>query len=327
LISPAQRPPQAGGLGGTVMQPQRPPIQQEPTRRIEPQRIEQVNAAMPREQVHEKPPNTERMMRVAAQQQNQNQNQNQNMTVPTPQQPVPHNQPPQQPQTSALAVHDPYAIPGQLQSPIPPRPQLPSGNLDPRLILITDPDSVRASSFRVLRDGLLNKNLPRVVAISSAAQHDGKTTCAINLSLALSELTNTRVCLIDANFFAPELARVFSIERLNPIVPPESWLSPYKLVAVTPTFHVAGIVREGRARFDQHRFESMIDRLCQANYDYLIVDTPSILNTPSVTTLISGVDGTILTVRPGGTRGGDVKRAAEKIPAKKALGIALIDVR
>lgn len=291
IANPALKP--GGFVGG-------PSAHAGPTRPIPAQRIEQVGS--PAEQ--EKPPNTERMMRTAR--------------IPTPQESiVPQRQVPQA--TTALAVHDPYALPAQ-------RHALPSTNLDNRLVLLSEPDSTRAASFRVLRDGLLGKNLPRVVAITSAAPNDGKTTCAINLALALSEQPSTTVILVDANFFEPELASVFMIDRLTPLVPPEPWLAPYKIVSITSSLHVAGIVREGgRTRFEQHRFEAMIDRLCQANYDYVIIDAPALRNAPNVASLVASADGTILTVRPGGTTGRDLRRAADQIPAKKALGIALID--
>src|SRR5262249_49402876 len=149
-------------------------------------------------------------------------------------------------------------------------PHAMSGRLDPRLVLLTEPDSPRAASFRVLRDRLLDASLPRVVAVSSAAPNDGKTTCAVNLALALAEGPATKVLLVDGNFFDPELGRMFTLDRLTPLVPPEAWLVPYTIAAVTQSLHVAGIVQPagaGSPRFEQHRFEAMIDRFCRANYD------------------------------------------------------------
>lgn len=201
-----------------------------------------------------------------------------------------------------------------------------SGRLDERLVLLNEPDSARAASFRVLRDSLLGKNLPRVVAVSSARQRDGKTTCAVNLALALAEQASTRVLLVDANFFAPELARIFTLDQLGPLNPSEPWLAPYTICAITNSLHVAGIVHgdHGR-RFEQHRFDAMIDQLCRASYDYIIIDTPALAGAPAVRTLLGGADGTILTVRTGGTTTRELRQAAEQIPPNKALGVALMD--
>ncbi len=226
-----------------------------------------------------------------------------------------------------------------------------SGRLDPRLILLIEPHSPRASSFRLLRDSLASKNMPRVVAVSSAAPNDGKTTCAINLALAMAEQPTTRVLLLDGNFFEPELGTIFTIDRLMSITPPDadSWLSPYKIVEVRPTLHVAGIPRrqemndrgsgggaplpssrrremdEPAPRFDQQRFDAMIDRLVRVSYDYIIIDTPALRATPEVSHLLAVADGTLLAVRAGGTTTRDLRHAADQIPKNKALGIALID--
>jgi Mrp family chromosome partitioning ATPase len=224
--------------------------------------------------------------------------------------------------TTALAVR-PY------EPSYPVRHSL-SGSLDKRLVILTEPHSARAASFRLLRDSLVSKSMPRVVAVTSPLPNDGKTTCAINLALSLAELNATRVLLIDGNFFEPELASIFGIDRLTPIVPPDggAWLAPYKLAEITPGLHAAGIVTrpgEPPPRFEQQRFEAMIDRLVRVSYDYIVIDSPAMRATPAVIQMISTADGTLLAVRSGGTTARDLRRAAEQIPKNKALGIALVD--
>jgi Mrp family chromosome partitioning ATPase len=202
---------------------------------------------------------------------------------------------------------------------------------DKRLVLVNETNSARAASYRLLRDNLLSKSMPRVVAVSSATPGDGKTTCAMNLALALSELRSTRVLLVDGNFFQPELGHVFGIERLSPIVPPDgngSWLEPFKLVEVAAGMHLAAVVRrpgEPAPRFDQQRFEIMIDRLVRVAYDYIIIDAPALKGSPAVIQLITVADATLMAVRSGTTAGRDLRRAISQIPEKKAFGMALID--
>ncbi|OJY15845.1 MAG: hypothetical protein BGO98_24580 [Myxococcales bacterium 68-20] len=205
-----------------------------------------------------------------------------------------------------------------------------SGPIDKRLVLLNEPHSTRAASFRVLRDNLLTKSMPRVVAVTSAVPNDGKTTCAANLALALAEQPGTRVLLVDANFFSPDLSKIFEVDRLAPVTPPDpmGWLAPYKLVEVMPSVHVAGIpenARQEAKRFEHHRFEALIERFVRVSYDFVIIDTPALRGTPAVTQLLSTADGALLVVRSGGTTTRDLRRAAEQLPPKKALGIALMD--
>jgi Mrp family chromosome partitioning ATPase len=229
---------------------------------------------------------------------------------------------PQQTPTAALALR-----PWEPPRPVPPPPP---EQLDRRLILVTEPHSARAASFRLLRDSLVSKSMPRVVAVTSAAPKEGKTTCAANLALALSEQPGTRVLLLDANWFAPELHEIFKIAKFPSIAPPTaaSWLAPYKLIESRPTLHVGAFpLTPGEAppRFDQQRFDAMIDRLVRVAYDYIIVDAPALKGSPAVVQLLGSADGTLVAVRTGGTTTRDLRRAVEQIPKAKALGIALVD--
>jgi Mrp family chromosome partitioning ATPase len=206
-----------------------------------------------------------------------------------------------------------------------------SGPLDKRLVLLTDPHGTRAASFRVLRDNLLAKSMPRVVAVTSAAPNDGKTTCAMNLALSLTEQPGTRVLVVDANYFSPDLSNAFTVDRLGSLAPPDaaSWMAPFKLVEIMPALHVAGVpshAAQAAKRFEPQRFDALIERLVRVSYDFVIIDTPAMRGTPSVMQLLSTADGALLVVRSGGTTTRDLRRAAEQLPPKKALGIALMDV-
>ena len=206
-----------------------------------------------------------------------------------------------------------------------------SGPLDHRLTLLAEPNSTRSASFRVLRDSLLTKGLPRVIAVSSVGPRQGKTTCSVNLATALSEQPSTRVMLVDGNFFDPELGQIFTVDKLGPVTPPDAtaWLAPYKIVEVTPTLHVCAIPRrpgEAAPRFEQQRFDALIDRLCRVNYDYIIIDAPALRGAPAVLQLVAVADGTLIAVRSGETKGRDLRRVVEQLPKDKALGVALMDV-
>jgi Mrp family chromosome partitioning ATPase len=240
--------------------------------------------------------------------------------------PLAHSNPPPAPMHVPVAA--PLALrPYEPQSYSRPPPPPLVGPFDPRLVLLGDPHSPRAASFRLLRDTLIGKSMPRVVVVSSPAPKDGKTTCAVNLALAFAELSATRVLLIDGNFFEPELASLFSIERRPTITPPggTGWLLPHTLVELTSQLHLAAMAKAAAPRFDQQRFDAMIERLVRISYDYIIIDAPAIRGTPAVVQMIASADGTLLAIRSGVSTARDLRRAADQIPANKALGVALID--
>lgn len=209
-------------------------------------------------------------------------------------------------------------------------PLPPIAPLDPRLVLLTRPDSTVADAYRALRDHLLAKKLPRVFAVSSPSPRDGKTSCAINLALALSESPSMRVLIVDGNYFKPELGQVFQMDRLAHFAPPnaESWLWPYRLAEVTPNLHLVALPRSDmpRPRFDPSRFEVLIDHLRRARYDYIAIDAPALHGTPAVGQLLNAADATLFALRAGGgTTARELRRAAAQVPKEKALGVALID--
>ncbi len=211
------------------------------------------------------------------------------------------------------------------------RPGSRPGDLrDPRLVLLLDPDSQRSASFRLLRDNVLAKSAPRVIAVSSGAHNEGKTTCAINLALALCEQPSTRVLLLEGNFFAPSLGGIFGIDASTPPAPHLGlpWLSPYRIAEVTRSFHVAAVVHaegEPKPLFNSRWFEMALSHLLGAGYQHFVIDAASLDGSPEVAQIIGAADGTLLTVRSGGTTARSFRRAADQVPKSRALGVVLMD--
>ncbi len=212
----------------------------------------------------------------------------------------------------------------------PDRPNLLYGRdeVDPRLVMLAQPESARALAFRQLCADLLEKSVPRVLAVSSAAPNEGKTTCALNLALAFAE-RRRRVLVVDANFFEPEHAAIFGLDEGIPTsacleLP---WLDPYMIVELAPSLHVATMPahRTSAARFDTSSFAMLIDLLSGLGYDHLILDAPALDGTAAVTRVVATADAVLLTVRSGRTTNRGLRRAVEQVPASKLLGATLMD--
>lgn len=228
------------------------------------------------------------------------------------------------PRRASLASYVPRAVPS--------RPWTDAIALDPRLHLLTDPDSARAAAFRTLRDNLLASGMPRVLAVTSAEAHDGKTTCALNLAIALAEQPTTRVLLVDANFFVPALAQVFGIDEHTPAEPSPHlpWVAPFKVSELTPYLHVATIVQrrgEPLSRLDKQRLGLVLSRMCGMGYDHLVLDAPAIAGSQPALQLLAGADGVLMVVRAGHTTARALRRAMGQLSPGKVLGSALMDVR
>ena len=259
---------------------------------------------------------------------------------PQPQMP-PQHQPMQQPMQMQRNPQPPMQVaqPGpQMQGvgnyraappPVGPPGIVLQGSLDDRLVLIAEPESARATSFRLLRDNLLAKRMPRVLAVSSPLKGDGKTTCAVNLALSLSE--GARVLLLDGNLTDPALHTIFRIDESTPPSPVNGpWSSPYKIAEYSPTFHVAALhALPGVTppRYERRWFEQLMAALRRSHYDFIIVDTAALEAESTVSQLVATADATLLAVRAGVTTARALRRASEQISEGKAIGVALLDAK
>jgi Mrp family chromosome partitioning ATPase len=206
-----------------------------------------------------------------------------------------------------------------------------SPKLDPRLILLCEPDSVRAASLRILRHRLIERGNPAIIAVSGPDEGSGKTTCAVNLALALSECDRAKVLLVEANLRKPAVAMLFGF------LPPEGLarqldrhrdrpLEPWFVVELgSPSLHVlaADSGQASEPLLDGPAFSQAIQRLRMAGYDYVVLDTPSVLHSADVNLIQGACDGVLMTAWAARTTGKALSQAVEQLSPSKILGIAL----
>ncbi|WP_428261901.1 tyrosine-protein kinase family protein [Haliangium sp.] len=211
--------------------------------------------------------------------------------------------------------------------------QLPPGvPLDPRLILLAEADTDRAAAFRILRHHLMDHGRPQVIVVSSPSPGEGKTTCAVNLALALAECNRARVLLVEATVRRPQLASLFGFmppwcfaeqlaaHRQQPLLPwsamhlPDQWL------------HVAAM----NPGLDQHQlldapaFAIAMERLRLGRYDHIVVDAPAVLGSAEVNLIQDAADGVILVARAKQTTTRMMRRAVEQLSPTKVIGTVLL---
>jgi len=203
--------------------------------------------------------------------------------------------------------------------------------LDPRLVMVREPDSERARAYRLLRHRLLALHDPRVVAVTSARPGEGKTTCALNLALAMAEDSMTRVLLIDANLRRPALPDIVEAPRTSSLADARIRSGArgpvYPVVAVAGTrLHVAAIAHapSDRARLDRAHLAIVLEDLRYV-YDYVVIDTAAVFESGDVDVVAECSRGVLLTARVGRSRKDDMRRAVEHLAPSPVLGSVLID--
>ena len=204
-------------------------------------------------------------------------------------------------------------------------------DLDPRLVMLPAPDSRRAESFRKLRDSLLAKALPRILAVTSVGPGEGKTTCSVNLALALAERSATDVLVIDGDLRDSSLGQMFGIDAKTPLPwwATPAQLAPYSVIEVKPGFFVATTISEKgqpRPRLDPRWFELVVEHLGGTIFDHVIIDTADLESAPSARQIVAMAQGALLVVKSGATTARALRQTVEDLGEHRTVGVALMEV-
>jgi Mrp family chromosome partitioning ATPase len=207
--------------------------------------------------------------------------------------------------------------------------ELPS-SMDPRLIVLCEPNSVRARNFRLLQHQLVARSDPRVIAITSASPGEGKTTCAANLALVLADQTFARVLLMEANVRRPALGQTFGFEPtdsfMNRLVHDRD-TKPYLVARIRGSrLHVAALRSDTPRglRLDRMRLGLALSELRYC-YDYIVIDSASVFESADADVVGESADGVVVTARAEKSRRSALRRAITQLTPAPVLGTVLLD--
>jgi capsular exopolysaccharide synthesis family protein len=188
-----------------------------------------------------------------------------------------------------------------------------TAGLDGHLVSFLAPASAAAEHYRGLRHAVEELRRERglaVLAVTSPAVGDGKTTTAINLAGALGQAREARVLLVEADLRQPSVARHLGLEPtgagglVDAIERPRLRLPD--VVVPLPALNVAVLLagRRPDAPYELLKAPRLGQLLAEARsrYDYVIVDTPPAVPVPDCRLLEQWVDGFLVVVAAHRTR-------------------------
>lgn len=199
---------------------------------------------------------------------------------------------------------------------------------DPALEILREPDGKLATSIRLLGTKIedLARSLGyRAYMISSAEPLTGKTTAALNLALALSEDTQRRVALVEANFRYPRFAEILGVdERLGVLAALEGRAQLAESVVKVSDRNLIILPAGGRHPHPGEvlaspRFKTLIAELAHT-VDVAILDAPPVKPFADANLLLPLVDGALLVVADRLTRTGWLGEATQQLGVSRVLG-------
>ncbi|HVY30998.1 MAG TPA: CpsD/CapB family tyrosine-protein kinase [Polyangiaceae bacterium] len=216
----------------------------------------------------------------------------------------------------------PVTVIEEVQLPDPP---------DRRLVALRAPDSPYAHSYRLLRHRLLAQGDPRIIAVTSAAAGDGKTTCAANLALVLSEETLSRVLLVEGNLVRPGLPDLFGFDPadsfMTKLLRSEDATPPHAVASVSRIRLQLAAVHPELARgkrIDRALLAEAVREL-RGSYDYVVFDAAAVSDGADVNSICACCDATLLVARSGRSRKRQILSAVEQLQPAVVAGLVLID--
>ncbi|MFN6566925.1 polysaccharide biosynthesis tyrosine autokinase [Dendronalium sp. ChiSLP03b] len=178
--------------------------------------------------------------------------------------------------------------------------------LDIQNIAVRDiPRSPMSEAYRMLRANLkfmsADKEL-KVIVVTSSVPKEGKSTVATNLAVAMAQ-TEHKVLLIDGDLHRPTQHKIWGLTNSqglsNLIVGQAEIKKAIRNVMDNLDVLTSGVVPPSPASLlDSKRMAALMETFA-ANYDFVIVDAPSLNMAADAATLGQMADGVLLVVRPG----------------------------
>ena len=185
-------------------------------------------------------------------------------------------------------------------------PRMPKTKKDkPSLIVVANPKSAPAESYRSLRTSLLysDTNPMKTILITSAGPGEGKSITTANLGLALAK-SNKNVLIVDADLRRPMMHNLFGLNRnagLSSVLEGEASLES---VIVKINEIDLSILPSGRLPKEPAEIlgsEKMKDFIAKVSniYDIVLFDSAPILGMTDTMVLAKEVDKTIMIIKVG----------------------------
>jgi len=179
------------------------------------------------------------------------------------------------------------------------------GELDPHIVVVTDPRSPLAEQYRTLRTNLLahSPDSPlQALVVTSAVPAEGKSVTSVNLACALAEEGERKVVLVDADMRKPTLHRLLGVDNQKGLADYLSGGTMLELVLQRSPLPNLWVLPSGRVPqnpaelLGSKRMDDLLARL-RRDYGFVVVDTPPVVSTTDAAVVSPRVDGTLLVVR------------------------------
>ncbi|HEU0007087.1 MAG TPA: CpsD/CapB family tyrosine-protein kinase, partial [Terriglobia bacterium] len=229
---------------------------------------------------------------------------------------------------------------------IPGNERIPAGSVSDFSVVVErkiTPDSrlvaLSSRTYDGLRDGLraakanarAGGNDLKAILFTSVGVGDGKSLNTANVSISISKDLGERVLLVDANLRAPSIHRLLGIGQesgLSDVL--QGTAAANQAISRTDisNFYVvtAGSRVENPTELLNTRKMSDFLALAKKHFDWVFLDSPSLMPEPDTDLLSSMVDAVVLVTRSAQSSAGPLRDGIQMLQGRNVLGMVLNDV-
>lgn len=208
---------------------------------------------------------------------------------------------------------------------------------DGPIFMLSGTRAAVAESYRSIRTSIMlssaKDNPLQVLLVTSSTPHEGKTTTAANLAVAMAQM-GERVLLIDTDMRRHNLHKVFTLENeigiSNMVVDPGNAAEAVRVLPHIPNLSVitGGTLAPNPSELlGSHSMRELISSL-RGRYDRIILDSPPLMAFSDALVLSRLADGVVFVVWGGMTGRDPIKKSTHGILGVQGriLGVVLNNV-
>jgi protein-tyrosine kinase len=205
------------------------------------------------------------------------------------------------------------------------------GNYDPKLVVVTSPDSYEAENFKLLRSQIMfakDRKRPKTIMVTSATPSDGKTFVAANLAASIASGIDEHVLLVDCDLRRPDLHQMFGYSVTDGLNEHLSREKPLSELIIRTKVDKLSLLPAGRSPNNPSELlasGAMVAFLKEIRDRYddriIILDTAPSQVLAEASVLSNFVDGIIFVVRAEKTPKELISKAITALGKDKILGI------
>lgn len=158
----------------------------------------------------------------------------------------------------------------------------------------------------------------KVLAVTSAAEDEGKTSVAAQLAVNIALVSGKPTLLIDGDMRSPDIHNIFDIPREPGLAEILAGKCGVEDAIVGRKKHYTDVLPAGKLRTNPHRLlgngtlRSLLEEV-RSKYDYIIIDTPPILAASETLVLAKMADKTLMCAMKDSSRIDQIKKAHERL--------------